>query len=56
MRRNGVNMEDRIQKTHENEEPPEMRPEQEVNNNSSEITNPIPTTATPPIPSEIPVR
>ncbi len=51
-------MEDRRQNTQENNtDTPEKRPEQDVNyTNSSEVTNPIPTTATPPIPSEMPVR
>lgn len=51
-------MEERLQNTQENNtEAPEKRLEQEVgHNNSSEVTNPIPTTATPPIPSEMPVR
>ncbi len=51
-------MEDRIQHTQENTTgTPEKKPEQDVNyNNSSEVTNPIPSTATPPIPSEMPPR
>lgn len=51
-------MNDGTQNTQENNtEAPENRPEQDVNySNSSEVTNPIPSTATPPIPSEMPAR
>ncbi len=36
---------------------PERQQEKDINySNSSEVTNPIPSTATPPIPSEMPVR
>ncbi len=51
-------MDDRMQNTPDNSPGmPENRPEQDVNyNSSSEVTNPIPSTATPPIPSEMPTR
>ncbi len=51
-------MDDRIQNTQEKDTGmPEKHTEQDANNNnSSEVTNPIPSTATPPIPSEMPTR